>query len=46
MIKPSDSQLLNRAECDVLRGIAILGIVLHNYTHWLRPMVKENEYTF
>ena len=46
MIKPSDSQLLNRAECNVLRGIAILGIVLHNYTHWLRPMVKENEYTF
>lgn len=29
-----------------MRGIAILGIVLHNYTHWLRPMVKENEFTY
>lgn len=38
--------LLTRSECDALRGIAILGIVLHNYTHWLRPIVKENEYTF
>lgn len=29
-----------------MRGIAILAIMLHNYTHWLGPMVKENEYTF
>ena len=38
--------LLTRSECNVLRGIAILGIVLHNYCHWLGPVVKENEYTF
>lgn len=38
--------LLSRAECAALRGLAILGIILHNYTHWLRPTVKENEYTF
>ena len=38
--------LLNRAECSALRGIAIIGIFLHNYLHWLRPMVKENEYQF
>lgn len=29
-----------------MRGIAILGIMLHNYCHWLRMAVKENEFTF
>lgn len=29
-----------------MRGLAIIGIFLHNYCHWLGPMVKENEYTF
>ncbi len=28
----------------MLRGLAILGIFLHNYCHWLNPVVKENEY--
>lgn len=39
-------KMLNRTECNILRGIAIVGIVLHNYCHWLRPIVKENEYQF
>lgn len=39
-------KLLTRTECNVLRGLAIIGIFLHNYCHWLRPMVKENEYQF
>ena len=26
--------------------MAILGIVLHNFCHWLRGSVQENEYTF
>lgn len=39
-------ELLSRTECSALRGIAILGIFLHNYLHWLRQMVKENEYQF
>ena len=38
--------LLTRKECSALRGIAILGIMLHNYCHWLRVAVKENEFTF
>ena len=38
--------LLTRAECSALRGIAIIGIFLHNFCHWLRPVVKENEYLF
>ena len=39
-------ELLTRTECDVLRGIAIIGIFLHNYCHWLRPVVQENEYQY
>ena len=38
--------LLNRAECSALKGIGILGIMLHNYCHWLPGIIKENEYTF
>ena len=38
--------ILSRAECSALRGIAILGIFLHNYCHWLKGIVRENEYTF
>ena len=40
------TEQLTRAECNALRGIAIIGIFLHNYCHWLNPIVKENEYTF
>ena len=29
-----------------MRGIAILGIMLHNYCHWLKDIVRENEYTW
>ncbi len=39
-------ELLTRTECDALRGLAIIGIFLHNYCHWLGPIVKENEYQF
>ena len=39
-------ELLSRTECDALRGIAIVGIFLHNYSHWLAPIVKENEYQY
>ena len=38
--------LLTRAECNALRGIAILGIFLHNFCHWLNPVVKETEYQY
>lgn len=40
------SEILTRKECTALRGIAILGIMLHNYCHWLRFAVKENEFKF
>lgn len=37
---------LSRSECNILRGLAIIGIFLHNYCHWLGPVVKENEYQY
>ena len=37
---------LNIRQSQALRGIAILGIILHNYCHFLKFAVKENEYTF
>ena len=29
-----------------MRGIAILAIILHNYCHYVKGIVKENEYQF
>ena len=37
---------LTREQCNALRGLAIAGIVLHNYCHWLGFAVKENEYRY
>ena len=37
---------LSRSECNVLRGLAIIGIFLHNYCHWIGSIVKENEYQY
>lgn len=31
---------------NLLKGIGILLIILHNYAHWLPECVAENEYTF
>ncbi len=39
-------KLLSRAQCQVLRGIAILGIFLHNFCHLLRGSNEENEFEF
>ena len=40
------NELLTRGECEAMRGLAIIGIFLHNYCHWLNPVVKENEYQY
>ena len=44
--KKQTTALLTRAECNVLRGLAIIGIFMHNYCHWLPGIVRENEYQF
>ena len=41
-----NQSILSRQTCNALRGLAIIGIFLHNYCHWLGPIVKENEYQF
>lgn len=42
------NDLLNRNQCNALRGLAIIGIFLHNFCHWLdsKYVVLENEYSF
>lgn len=37
---------LTRSETAVLKGMAIGGILLHNYCHWFSFTVKENEFTY
>lgn len=39
-------EILTRTECTAMRGIAILAIMLHNYCHYVKGIVKENEYQF
>lgn len=38
--------LLNRDDCKVLRGLAILGIFIHNFCHMLKGAAQENEFFF
>ena len=37
---------MTRLECSTLRCIAIISIVLHNFTHWLPGGSLENEFSF
>ena len=39
-------EMLTKAECSAMRGIAIIAIVLHNYCHFNGKIVQENEYQF
>ncbi|MCH3969978.1 MAG: acyltransferase [Prevotella sp.] len=44
--KRGSKEMLSRVECQALRGLAIIGIFLHNYCHWLPGIVRENEYQY
>ncbi|MDD6783834.1 MAG: acyltransferase [Prevotellaceae bacterium] len=37
---------MSRQTVQLLKGIGIMLIIAHNYTHWLPECVDENEYTF
>ena len=39
-------KILTLNQCNVLRGLAIIGIFLHNFSHWLHGAHHENEYVF
>ncbi len=40
------NDILTKTQCNVLRGLAIIGIFMHNFCHWLRGAHHENEYNF
>lgn len=37
---------LTRQDTNLLKGLAIVGIILHNFCHMLPRIVAENEYTY
>lgn len=37
---------ITRSDTALLKGVAILAIVLHNFCHWIPGAVVENEYNF
>lgn len=37
---------LNREDCNILKGFAIICIILHNYCHFLPNAPQENEYSW
>lgn len=37
---------LTKRDTNIIKGFAILGIVLHNYFHWLDPSPGQNEFDF
>lgn len=37
---------LTPAECSSMRGVAIVGIMLHNFLHWMPNVTSENEFRF
>ncbi|MBR0165766.1 MAG: acyltransferase [Prevotella sp.] len=42
----ANKEWVTREECTAMKGIAILAIMLHNYCHWLKDIIRENEYTW
>ena len=42
----SDSSRSINLNSQVLRGLAILSIILHNYTHWMHGAIFENEFMY
>ena len=38
--------LLSRAECNIMRGLAIIFIITNNFTHLLKGVFPDNEYKY
>ncbi|MBO4851165.1 MAG: acyltransferase family protein [Prevotella sp.] len=45
-LQPAASSFLSRAECNFMRGFAILIIIIDNFTHALRGVWLDNEYRY
>lgn len=41
-----EKTFLSRTECNIMRGFAILFIVVNNFTHLLNGVFKDNEYVY
>ncbi len=37
---------LDKQDTFLIKGIAILSILLHNFFHWIAPFTGENEFDF
>lgn len=37
---------LTKQECNIIRGLSIICIMLHNYCHWLPDASMENEFSY
>ena len=44
--KPATSPLLSRTECNLMRGFAIIIIIIDNFAHLLRGVFLDNEYRY
>lgn len=44
--QPAASPLLSRAECNLMRGFAIIIIIIDNFAHLLRGVFLDNEYRY
>ena len=42
-ISPGNNTLLNRTECNIMRGLAIVLIVIDNITHLFKGVFIDNE---
>lgn len=45
-ITSTDSLLLSRQECNLMRGLAILLIITDNFTHLFNGVFLDNEFNF
>ena len=45
-ISPGNNTLLNRTECNIMRGLAIVLIVIDNITHLFKGVSVDNEHIY
>lgn len=46
MLRVYDNKKFTRDDTNVIKGVAILSIILHNLLHWISPSPGENEFDF
>lgn len=46
MIKTEEPNLLNREECNVMRGFAIMAVASNNFGHLIKDVIQDNEFVY